>query len=1181
MSLMLRVLLTIGIIVAPLLQAAPHEPLTTALSVKQLSGAALATGVPVRIEGVVTYYDPDASILFVQDSTAGIFVRGGNENHAFRVGDLLRVEGIAGKGRLSNSIDEPAFTVLGRAKLPEPKELGEAQIGGSDTDCNRVKITGILRSVSEERGRLIYHVGVGRERIKITIYTLARNEGVNNIGRTISITGVHTTLDDEKQELSGMGLLVHSLQAIKGESGGGTADFSLPIATIKDLEKMENGAVARVQIVTDEFKWGRTLAGHDSAGSLNARTSQQVPVKKGTVADLVGYVARTNGLVFLEDARFQRIGFSNKRSFSPRENPTSLRLIESAAEVRRLSPEEAARGYPIRLRGVITYYDPAEAFCFLQGASEGIFVDTAKQPLDIAAGQLAVLSGYSSQGLFAPMIETPKFDVIGKAPMPSTIKVSSSQLLSGVEDSQWVQIEGIVRSVSDAGGVVNLEVVLGDSGDVVTHAYLPKISGQTTPFELEDARVEIEAVCATEFDSARRLKGIKFYCPGVQHIRTVGTAERDPFSREITPISSVFQFRPTLGSAHRVHVLGAVTWSDGRGSFYIQDATGGIRVESQDTQGPRVVIGELVHVAGFRKLHDSTPTLDHGLIRPSGQAAMVLATWILPEEAFKQANAFEGQLLQVAGRLLESRRVAEGMEFLLEKGKVVFTASLNLEQFDGLNLPEPGSLVQLEGVAAFAKDATFQARGMKLLLRSASDLLVLRRPPTWNFRRMATTLGILTAVFLLAVLWIAILRNRVARHKANLEATLETQRALEAHVLQAQKMDSIGNLAGGIAHDFNNLLMVIGGYASILKEETLSPDGQEAVEEIAGAGRRAAELTRQLLVFSRRQAPEITVLDTNGTIQNLTRMLTRLLGEDIVLQFKPGAGPMLIDADQGMLEQVLMNLAVNARDAMPSGGALLISTENRRLKVSERPELIGDYSGSFVCLTVTDTGAGIPAEILPRIFDPFFTTKEVGKGTGLGLATVYGIVQQHNGWIKVESRPGAGARFAIFFPASRQDLATEPDSEPPLHLLAGKGVILLVEDEASVRRLAKQSLKKAGYHVLEADCGPAALTMAEKNPRIDLVISDVIMPGGITGAELAEMLKARYPKMPIILTSGYSEFRGKPIRLPESTAFLQKPYPPEMLLKAVQTALAGVEAGIEGTHPNLMPAKRQILDVAR
>ena len=1156
-----RIFLFFGFLAAPLSAAQrADQPLSTAISVKQLSGGELDAGIPARIEGVVTYYDPDAYQFFVQDSTAGVYVRGGFDR-GFRVGDLLRVEGIVKRGRLSNLIDEPVFTVLGRAKLPEPKELTEAQIKTPTNDCDRVKIKGVLRAISEEGGRLVYQVGVGRQRVKVTIFTLARDKGGSNIGRILSITGVHTSLYDGRREMAGMGLLVHSLQAITGEPGG-TAYYDLPVVSVKDLEKLETGTVAHVQVLTEEYAPGRMVNGHDESGRLTAQTSQEVPMKRGTVADLVGYVARTNGIVFMEDAYFQRIGFGNRRSFGQYEEFKPLRLIESVAEVRRLSQQDSARGYPVRIRGVITYYDPAWALCFVQGSTEGIFVSSDDQSLDIAPGLLVVLSGYTAKGGFAPQIERPKFDLFGKTPMPSSKRVAYSRLLSGAEDSQWLQIEGVIRSISDADVVVNIEFVPSDSNETVCHVFLPKTPGQAIPSDLEDSRVEIEAVCGTEFDPAGRMKGVNFHCPGFSYIRAVGTAERDPFSRPIIPIGTVFQFTPSLDSSHRVHVRGAVTWSDGRSCFYMQDATGGLRVESQ---GTNVVVGRQIDATGFRNVRDSTPSLAQGLIRTAGETADISAKALAIGEAFAQANIFDGQLLRLEGRLLESRRVPEGVELLLENGKTLFSALLGKPNPDHPALPEPGSLLQLDGVAVFAKDSTFQARGLKLLLRAGSDIVVLQGPPSWSSRRLAMALGLSGAAVLLALLWIAILRNRIAKHKAILDANLETQRALETHVMQAQKMDSIGNLAGGVAHDFNNLLMVILGYASILKQENLSGDGKEAVEEIEGASGRAVDLTRQLLVFSRKQAPETKVLDINDTIQNLTKMLARLLGEDIHLRFQPGHGPILVDADKGMLEQILMNLAINSRDAMPSGGTLLVTTEIRKLKPSEAPESTGDYSGSFVCLSVSDTGAGISPEILPRIFDPFFTTKEVGKGTGLGLATVYGIVKQHHGWIDVESKPGEGARFTIFFPISKQAPASETASEISHPDTSGQGVILLVEDEVSVRRLSRQSLERAGYRVLEADSGPAALAVAEQNPSIELVISDVIMPGGMTGAELAQTLMARYPGTPIILTSGYSEFRGQPIELPKSAAFLQKPYPPEVLLKAVRAALAKAPVAVE-TH---------------
>ncbi|MCC7243263.1 MAG: PAS domain-containing protein, partial [Acidobacteria bacterium] len=347
------------------------------------------------------------------------------------------------------------------------------------------------------------------------------------------------------------------------------------------------------------------------------------------------------------------------------------------------------------------------------------------------------------------------------------------------------------------------------------------------------------------------------------------------------------------------------------------------------------------------------------------------------------------------------------------------------------------------------------------------------------------------------------------------------RRLLEDQYRQSQKMEAIGLLAGGIAHDFNNLLTVILGHVSTLPSN--GDDTREAAREIEGAAERAAALTRQLLLFSRKQVMRPVKMDLNDAVANVTRLLQRIIGEDVVLhaQFTPGLP--LVLADPGMLEQVLLNLAVNSRDAMPGGGQLELSTGTGVAGSRMREQHPGAGRGPFVSLSVRDTGAGIAPEILPRIFEPFFTTKEAGKGTGLGLATAYGIIKQHRGWITVESEPGRGTTFTVCLPALTREVVRPASVTPRTGRPVGTETVLVVEDEPSVRLLTASVLERSGYTVLTAVSGVAALEVwREHESEIALVVTDMVMPEGVTGPELARRLRALRPDVKVLFTSGYT-----------------------------------------------------------
>jgi PAS domain S-box-containing protein len=378
---------------------------------------------------------------------------------------------------------------------------------------------------------------------------------------------------------------------------------------------------------------------------------------------------------------------------------------------------------------------------------------------------------------------------------------------------------------------------------------------------------------------------------------------------------------------------------------------------------------------------------------------------------------------------------------------------------------------------------------------------------------------------------------------------------LEAQLRQAQKMEAVGRLAGGVAHDFNNVLTVIQGYGELLSMSLRDDETRrEQVAEIVKAAGRAAALTRQLLAFSRRQVFEMRLLDLGAVVAEMQKMLLRLIGEDIELLVLRPAGPLLVKADPGQIEQVLMNLAVNSRDAMPNGGRLTLRVEalDLDLPLLSLPETVPP--GRYVVLRVDDTGCGMDAETLGHAFEPFFTTKERGKGTGLGLSTVFGTVKQSGGFLDVESAPGHGTVFRVFLPRAEEEAAAKPEAPEPGR--GGTETVLLVEDETPVRELARLFLEGRGYRVLAAGSGAEALELAGRHEgAISLLLTDVVMPG-MNGRELAVELVRRRPEMRVLFMSGYSSGILSRHRIPEAEAhLLEKPFTEAALAGRVRQAL--------------------------
>jgi signal transduction histidine kinase len=393
---------------------------------------------------------------------------------------------------------------------------------------------------------------------------------------------------------------------------------------------------------------------------------------------------------------------------------------------------------------------------------------------------------------------------------------------------------------------------------------------------------------------------------------------------------------------------------------------------------------------------------------------------------------------------------------------------------------------------------------------------------------------------------------REAQDRKKLQEEVASRARMQEQLRQAQKMEAIGQLAGGVAHDFNNILTATLMQLSLLQQNPLlSPATKESLQEIERETHRASNLTRQLLLFSQRQAARVQPLDLDVLIRELLKMLRRLLGENIEVVFPGCPGAHWVCADPSMMEQVVMNLCINSRDAMPKGGQIISTTKVDIQAQSFTPQT---RRGQFVCMSVSDTGCGMDETVMERVFEPFFTTKEPGKGTGLGLATVYGIVKQHEGWVEVESKPTEGSSFRVYLPAGTSSSGDSGTSHQAEEIQGGSETILLVEDELFLRRLAAMCLRKLGYAVFEAGNGLEALNLWElHSQKIALLLTDMVMPGNISGLDLAIRFKKEKASLKVVSCSGYTA--DLDLIAEQGIDFLPKPYAPAALAKIVRHCL--------------------------
>ncbi|MBI2946167.1 MAG: response regulator [Verrucomicrobia bacterium] len=633
----------------------------------------------------------------------------------------------------------------------------------------------------------------------------------------------------------------------------------------------------------------------------------------------------------------------------------------------------------------------------------------------------------------------------------------------------------------------------------------------------------------------------------------------------------------------------------------LHDDTGGIGLFTSDPQilEGRYTVGDLVEVDGVVTQYKGLEIVRISQIKKTGKGPA-------PEPIDVRARDLWGEryscrLVRLSGTLRVPSNLAPGAPGLVlrdRSGEIpVVLAEKSFGNTTFLKRLVNGGSVEVVGIAGQLKDEPPFDAGYCLFPRNTGDFGFLPGPP---YKAIGYSLAIAILVGGIAYFWT---RSREAeRHAHEVDALSSQLRKSEQELRQAQKMEAIGRLGGGIAHDFNNILTVVKAHAcQLLEANDVPPRFFRPLHAISRSVDRAANLTKQLLLFSRRQAMQPRVLDLRTTIQNMLQMLRPVVRENIRLQVDLGPVPLPIYADESMIEQVLLNLTLNARDAMPDGGVLRIQTEQAPMDKStgsstfhepgrdgfhfvpgftqqskdqsqgrsgtrpyrSRARAHGLEAGgtsqeaanSHARLVVQDNGCGIEPAHLQKIFEPFFTTKEVGKGNGLGLAIVYGIVNQHHGRIKVDSRLGEGTTFEIVLPLTSKPL--EPVHEQ-LSAVTGPsaGTILVVEDEAELREVVQAVLETAGYRVLLAGTADEATATLEKSSLTpDLLLTDLIMPGSMNGFKLAESLATRYPAMRVIYTSGYVEGFNSGVELHEGRNFLPKPYPPKRLLNTVRTTL--------------------------
>jgi|GEM_PF-4844869 len=831
-------------------------------------------------------------------------------------------------------------------------------------------------------------------------------------------------------------------------------------------------------------------------------------------------------------------------------------LLTSAAAVRELSPQQAAERRPVRLVATVTLWNPGpqgEYDLFIQDETAGVYL-TQFPPaarLSLVPGDRVEVDGFTDPGTFAPCVAPTAIRKIGHGPLPEPEPHSLDPDDNRWLDSRYVQVWAFVQSVTTDEKYVRLRVATAKGNGVVLAAFSETHREKAATLVGRVVRVRGVNTSPQHNPQTRLAEPIARI-----HVQSLSDVEVSRNLQETAPVpiaGAVRGFVPGPAPfARPVTITGIVTLvrdTNGGQMLAIQDQTGAAFVRTSSSYAVR--IGDPVTATGYLDPRDPGVVLVNASVQhktekeiPPPAAHPVTSDQILRGRLW-------GELIRVEG-VVESVTHHEG-ELLVKchDGPHRFLGVLaTTNPPDELQAIVPGSRVSFVGVCSPLRDVPGDAPvGFRLHLRSQEDVTVLEEPtraPWWTARQVRNlTLGI-GGVGLLVAVWVLLLRRQIRKQTAEIRASFAREAELERSLQEPRRLEAVGRLVSGIAHDFNNLLTVIVNGGELAAAAL--PEGHPATALLATmrqSAQRAADLTRQLLTFARESPSDLTSLDLNTTVSEGEALVRRTVGENIKVIGEYAAGVLPVRANAGLITQIVLNLAVNARDAMPEGGELVFRTS---------AEQVGGKS--VVRFTVSDTGCGMDEATQARIFEPFFTTKEFGKGTGLGLATVYGIVRNLGGTIRVCSAPGQGTTFTIDLPAARETPPPQQEVARTTEAPSSSATILLVDDDVSVREMCAAVLRQYGFEVVTADTPQAALELVQSSPGLfNVLVTDAMMPT-MSGPELAAAIRTIHPTIRVLVISGYPREEIPQSGLLHATdGFLQKPFTPVHLVGQVHAIL--------------------------
>lgn len=1120
--------------------APPRAVITTVGEFWNVPEADKAKEHPLRMDLIAYYYDASWKLLYGETGGVSSYLPVAGQSLPMKSGQKVRLEGsvIPSEGLDGARIK---VTLLAERQMPEPVPIAGRMDDLAAFNGRWVLLEGYVLSQTEPDPTHVEARLWSEGRLISLIVQVDSREPVPQLaGARMRVHGVYDVGVDSRGGIQHIQLWTAETQRL--EVTGWLADdarFKLPRTPIDQLAGSAGEPWVRITGEVRGVATGAGLTVRDDTGQIDIVTQQPGAPPVGTAVEVIGRAVPAELGWTLQEPLFRRLGAANllaRPLEGPGRLPTRLRLIE---QVLQLTPDEAARHHPVTLRGIVTWSDSRTGHFYLQDVSGGVAVSRpAERTPDF--GTSVSVTGVTVRGSLVPAVEALAFEQYGVQPLPPPRRISLEQAMTGAEEGRWVEMRGYVRQITPGDDWLRLDLV-APTGEF--EVVLP--TGESSD-QLLGAMVRVQGVCVNQAGANRELPGIRLWA---QHREAVSVEEAepaDPFLAPLEKIAALRQLSLAQAANRRMRLAGTVLWHEPGRYLHLQDDTGGIFALSRETT--RLQPGTRVEVVGLPGRLGSRPVLREARWRTAGPAEALVPLEL--ENVTIPMPEADSRLVRVRATLRQAV-IGEGEARLaLQSDGTIFDGVLH--ETANWTPPGLGSQLELTGVCVLEYDEYRRPHGFRLELRTPADIVVLEAPPWWTVQRIGSVAGILALAAALGFAWIAVLRRRVSEQTELIRVQVEKEARLQTELERSSRLESLGVLAGGIAHDFNNLLTaILGNLGLAAMDKRVMEAAGDCIAEAERGARRARDITQQLLTFAKGGDPVRTAVALPEVVTEAANFARH--GSNVRFDFDLPSNLPPGDVDAGQISRVVHNLVINAVQAMPDGGVVSLSLAAVSVGAGEIDLL---PAGSYLRLTIADTGRGIPAETLPRIFDPYFSTKSKAGNSGLGLATVRSIIKKHNGHIEVESQVGRGTTFRIWLPAAPHEMppAANAGLRSSAHLPAR---ILVMDDEEVVRRVAGRMLALAGHETVFTSDGAEAIraysAARQAGRAFDLVIFDLTVPGGMGGKDALQELLKIDPAIRAIASSGYS---SDPVMAnPRSFGFrtsLPKPYDIPDLMRAVE-----------------------------